>query len=109
MTTAEIPAGPTSSPSDDHGGLTPLGYKIFLDRYALKDMSKKSIAPGDTVVVVVDQKTGQREIGAVTARNDSTVAVELRDGGTVQQAIEHVDKPLETHPAQMVARVARGI
>jgi ribonucleoside-diphosphate reductase alpha chain len=108
MTTAEIP-GREHPSADDQGGLGPLGYKIFLDRYAHKDMTKKSIAPGDTVVVVVDQKTGQREIGTVTARSDSTVAVELRDGGTVQQAIEHVDKPLETHPAQMVARVARGI
>jgi ribonucleoside-diphosphate reductase alpha chain len=109
MTTAEIPAGQHPHRPDDQGGLSPLGYKIFLDRYALKDMTKRSIAPGDTVVVVVDQKTGQREIGTVTARNDSTVVVELRDGGSVQQAIEHVDKPLETHPAQMVARVARGI
>jgi len=109
MTTAEIPAEQQSGRPEDQGGLGPLGYKIFLDRYALKDMTKKSIAPGDTVVVVIDKKTGQREIGTVTARNDSTVVVELRDGGSIQQAIEHVDKPLETHPAQMVARVARGI
>ncbi|MGE0540263.1 MAG: adenosylcobalamin-dependent ribonucleoside-diphosphate reductase [Dehalococcoidia bacterium] len=109
MTTAEIPAGQHFDRSGDQGGLGPLGYKIFLDRYALKDMTKRSIAPGDTVVVVVDQKTGQREIGTVTARNDSTVVVELREGGSIQQAIEHVDKPLETHPAQMVERVARGI
>jgi hypothetical protein len=109
MTTAEIPAGQQFGRPDDRGGLGALGYKIFLDRYALKDMTKKSIAPGDTVVVVVDQKTGQREIGTVTARNDATVVVELREGGSVQQSIDHVDKPLETHPAQMVARVARGI
>src|SRR5688572_15196112 len=67
MTTAEIP-GREHASADDQGGLGPLGYKIFLDRYAHKDMTKKSIAPGDTVVVVVDQKTGQREIGTVTAR-----------------------------------------
>jgi adenosylcobalamin-dependent ribonucleoside-diphosphate reductase len=109
MTTAEIPAGHPFNRPDDQGGLGALGYKIFLDRYALKDMTKQSIAPGDTVVVVIDQKTGQREIGTVTARNDSTVVVELREGGSIQQAIEHVDKPLETHPSQMVARVARGI
>lgn len=109
MTTAEIPAGGVEQIGDQQGGLGALGYKIFLDRYALKDMTKQTISPGDTVVVVVDQKSGQREIGTVTARNHATVAVELRDGGTVQQAIEHVDKPLETHPAQMVARVAAGI
>jgi ribonucleoside-diphosphate reductase alpha chain len=109
MTTAELPTNAGQPPTDDHGGLGALGYKIFLDRYALKDMTKRSIAPGDVVVVVVDQKTGQREIGTVTARNDQTVAVELREGGTIQQALEHVDKPLETHPSQMVARVAHGI
>ena len=45
--------------------LTPLGEKIFLDRYALKDGSKRSLKDGDTVVAVVDSKTGQREIGTV--------------------------------------------
>jgi len=107
MTTTQLPAG--QSAEDERGGLGPLGYKIFLDRYAVKDMTKQSIAPGDTVVVVVNQQTGQREIGTVTAKNNHTVAVELREGGSVQVALEHCDKPLETLPQQMVARVARGI
>ena len=41
-----------------------LGYKIFLDRYAQKDMTRASLAIGDTVIVVVNAKTGQREIGS---------------------------------------------
>ena len=32
--------------------LTPLGEKIFLDRYALKDGTKRSLKDGDTVVVL---------------------------------------------------------
>lgn len=89
--------------------LTELGEKIFLDRYALKDMAKTSLAPGDVVVVCVDTKTGQREIGTARSVQAGRVTVDLRDGQTVERAVEHVDKPLETRPAQMMARVARGI
>ncbi len=49
--------------------LNELGEKIFLDRYALKDMTKKSLAVGDTVIVCVNQKTRQREIGVVRERD----------------------------------------
>jgi ribonucleotide reductase alpha subunit len=86
-----------------------LGYKIFLDRYAQKDMTRATLQVGDTVIVVVDSKTGQREIGTVTALNLPQVTVQLRDGETVQRDLEHVDKPLETMPEQMMDRVAAGI
>ncbi|HSH83130.1 MAG TPA: adenosylcobalamin-dependent ribonucleoside-diphosphate reductase [Herpetosiphonaceae bacterium] len=89
--------------------LNELGEKIFLDRYALKDMTKRSLAVGDTIIVCVDQKTRQREIGSVLGLSDGRVKVELRDGTITEQNIEDVDKPLETQPAQMMARVARGI
>jgi ribonucleoside-diphosphate reductase alpha chain len=89
--------------------LNELGEKIFLDRYALKDMTKRSLAVGDTVIVCVDQKTRQREIGTVTLLKGSRVTIELRDGTVTEQGIEDVDKPLETTPAQMMDRVARGI
>ncbi len=89
--------------------LNELGEKIFLDRYALKDMTKRSLTVGDTVIVCVDQKTRQREIGAVTHLNGGRVTIELRDGTITEQGIEDVDKPLETTPEQMMARVARGI
>ncbi len=45
--------------------LSELGEKIFLDRYAVKDMKRETLAIGDTVVVLVNPKTGQREIGVV--------------------------------------------
>ena len=86
-----------------------LGYKIFLDRYAQKDMTRATLAVGDLVIVVVDSKTGQREIGRVTALNLPTVTVELLDGTVVTRDVEHVDKPIETDPSQMMDRVAAGV
>jgi ribonucleoside-diphosphate reductase alpha chain len=86
-----------------------LGYKIFLDRYAQKDMTRATLAVGDIVIVVVNPQTGQREIGTVTAMNLPKVTVLLKDGETVERDLEHVDKPLETEPSQMMDRVARGI
>jgi ribonucleoside-diphosphate reductase alpha chain len=76
--------------------LNELGEKIFLDRYALKDMTKRSLAAGDTVIVCVNQKTRQREIGTVLHLGDGRVTIELRDGTVTEQAFEDVDKPLET-------------
>lgn len=86
-----------------------LGYKIFLDRYAQKDMTRATLAVGDTVIVVVNGQTGQREIGTVTALALPQVTIELRDGETVTRDVEHVDKPIETEPGQMMDRVAAGI
>ena len=86
-----------------------LGYKIFLDRYAQKDMTRSSLSVGDTVIVVVNTKTGQREIGTVSALDLPQVTVALLDGETVVRDLEHVDKPIETEPALMMTRVARGV
>ncbi len=86
-----------------------LGYKIFLDRYAQKDMTRSTLAVGDTVIVVVNAKTGQREIGEAVAINLPRVTVRLLDGETVVRDLEHVDKPIETEPEQMMNRVAHGV
>ncbi|MEL6527905.1 MAG: ribonucleoside-diphosphate reductase, adenosylcobalamin-dependent, partial [Chloroflexota bacterium] len=86
-----------------------LGYKIFLDRYAQKDMTRETLSVGDTVIVVVDGSTGQREVGTVTAINLPNVTIKLKAGDIVERDIENVDKPLETDPAQMMDRVARGV
>lgn len=99
---------------DDVNKLSPLGEKIFLDRYALKDGAKETLGLGDTVVVVVDQATGQREIGIVSDMRSNPqgdwdiVSVKLRDGTEVERSLEHVDKPLETKVEQLMERVARG-
>jgi ribonucleoside-diphosphate reductase alpha chain len=90
--------------------LNEIGYKIFLDRYALKDGKKDSLKIGDVVVVCTNLETSQREIGTVTQMIGGEVTVRLRvDGSEVSRAIEHIDKPIETDPAQMHRRIARGI
>ncbi|MBL8130660.1 MAG: hypothetical protein JNL42_02275, partial [Anaerolineae bacterium] len=98
-----------NAPTTDKNALNELGFKIFLDRYAQKDMTRETLAVGDLVIVVVDSKTGQREIGRVTAIDLPKVQIALLDGENVERDVEHVDKPLETEPGQMMDRVARGI
>ncbi len=89
--------------------LNTLGEKIFLDRYALKDGTKETLKIGDLVIVCVDLKSGQREVGVIRGMSGQKVEVELRDGERVLRSIEHVDKPLETSPEETMDRVARGI
>ena len=90
--------------------LSPLGRKIFLDRYALKDVKKETLKVGDIVVAVSNVATGQREIGVVTSLGkDDAITVKLDDGVVLNVKREDIDKPLETDPAQMLARVAKGI
>ena len=89
--------------------LSPLGRKTFLDRYALKDAKKETLAVDDTVVVVVNKATGQREIGKVTDINGSKVNVELEDGTKQELSIEQLDKPIETDPSTMIDRVAKAL
>src|SRR6201994_2274715 len=99
----------------DNNQLSELGQKIFLDRYALKDMRKRTLSPGDMVIVCVDSKTGQREIGVITQMDSEAaggagrVTVTLKDGAQIDCLTEHVSKPIETVPEQMMERVARGI
>ena len=62
-----LEGGQGEMPQDEANRLSELGEKIFLDRYALKDVAKETLAVGDTVVVCVDLKSGQREIGTVRA------------------------------------------
>lgn len=89
--------------------LKPLGRKIFLDRYALKDGQKDSLSVGDMVVVMTNAETGQREVGKIETLNDGHVQVKLEDGTEFTKQLEHIDKPVETDPSHMIARVARGI
>jgi ribonucleoside-diphosphate reductase alpha chain len=102
--TAQVLSDPRES---NH--LHPLGEKIFLDRYALKESNKAAIEPGDLVLVCVDLKSGQREVGTVREIEDDGVTVELREGETVHRSFDYVDKPLELNPEQMLDRVAKGI
>ncbi len=91
--------------------LSELGEKIFLDRYAVKDVKRETVAVGDTVVVLVNPKTGQREIGIIDSLNLETkeVKIKMRDGSIEDRTLEHIDKPLETKPEQMFERIAKHI
>jgi ribonucleoside-diphosphate reductase alpha chain len=89
--------------------LTPLGRKIFLDRYAQKDGKKSTLKVDDLVVAVSNPQTGQREIGKVLSISGDAVTVLLEDGTEIQTTREHVDKPTETEPSEMLSRVAKGI
>ena len=85
---------PSAMPEEHANQLSELGEKIFLDRYALKDVAKETLSEGDTVVVCVDLKTGQREVGTARRIVNQTVTVELRDGTTVAPFAE----PVRTSP-----------
>jgi ribonucleoside-diphosphate reductase alpha chain len=91
--------------------LSELGEKIFLDRYAVKDIKRETLAVGDTVVVLVNPKTGQREIGTIESISSETreVSVRMRGGELEYRTIEHIDKPLELLPEQMFDRIAKHI
>lgn len=88
--------------------LTPLGRKIFLDRYAQKDAKKDTLKVNDLVVVVSNPKTGQREIGNIVSIHQDDLSVKLEDGTIVNATRETVDKPIETQPGEMLSRVAKG-
>jgi len=105
------PDAATDTTVDDRNQLHELGYKIFLDRYAVKDTTKETLALGDLVLVNVNLDTGQKEVGTVTSLNPAqkTAIITLNEGGTVERTYEHVDKPLETRPSQMLDRVAHGV
>lgn len=92
-------------------GLSPLGHKIFLDRYALKDTKKETLAVGDIVIVKIGDGP-QREIGTVMVIDQVNGQLTVRllaDGKDVERRIGDVDKPLETDPLQMAQRVAKAI
>src|SRR3989338_8502077 len=90
--------------------LNEIGYKIFLDRYAVKDRTKGGITVGDTVVVCTNLETSQREIGVVTKIDGEDITVKLRvDGSEVVRTDEHVDRPIETDPAAMHKRLGKGM
>ena len=63
------------------------------------------------MIVVINAKTGQREIGTAVAISTCRKSRSncLTDGEIVVRDLEHVDKPIETEPGQMMDRVARGV
>ncbi len=91
-------------------GMTDLGYKIFLDRYSLKDVQRTSLQTDDVVIAIVNAK-GHREIGWITSidRDNNQVVIDLVNGKTESLHIDQVDKPLELDPLDMAKRVSHAI
>lgn len=88
-----------------------LSEKIFLDRYANKDLNTDHIQAGDTVLVLTkdDPKFPQKEVGEVTERNGKTLTVHLRNGETAELLAEKAVRPLEKTPDQMWGRLADAL
>lgn len=91
--------------------LSGLSEKIFLDRYALKDLNTDHIQVGDTVIVLTkdDTKFPQKEVGEVLSRVDNTIEVKLRNGSIVTASVSKATKSLETSPEQLWDRLATAV
>ena len=90
-------------------GLTDLGYRLFLDRYALKDGTRESLAEDDVVLYRPDPVNPKKEVWRVKAVDNGSIELfaGLDSSETLLVPKEHVDKPLELDPKQMWERAAK--
>ena len=92
-----------------HIEMTPIQRKILLDRYARKDVTRKSPFTVGQTVITTDEP---REIGTITYIEDygsGNVIVTLDDGTARTVHPDFLDIPLETTARQVIERVAKGI
>ncbi|CCQ94440.1 Ribonucleoside-diphosphate reductase NrdZ [[Clostridium] ultunense Esp] len=91
--------------------LTGLSEKIFLDRYAMKDLDPDHIERGDTVIVLTkdDPKFPQKEVAEVLERSGERIRVRTRNGQELLIPLKDATKALETSPEQMWDRLAKAI
>jgi ribonucleoside-diphosphate reductase alpha chain len=99
---------------------------VMLDRYAFKDMEKKTLKVGDFVVLTLkqDPKFPARGLGYVTdidwTERKATVKVEESylgalddpkeiETGIVTRKLDLIEKPLEVYYEQIAKRVAKGL
>lgn len=95
----------------EHKPLEGLSEKIFLDRYAMKDLDYKNTKVGDTVLVLTkdDPKFPQKEVGEIVALEGNQVSILLRNGETITTTVEKTTRPIEVTPEAMWDRLARAI
>ncbi|WP_255298365.1 adenosylcobalamin-dependent ribonucleoside-diphosphate reductase [Brevibacillus dissolubilis] len=88
-----------------------LSEKIFLDRYAMKDLNYKKTTVGDTVLVLTkdDPKFPQKEVGEVIALNNNIATIQLRSGDTFESPLERTTRPLELTPEALWDRLATAL
>lgn len=83
---------------------------IFLDRYAQKDPQRR-FRPGELAVVQVkdDPRAPEKEVGRIVTSGRERATVQLvQTGEVIERPLKLVERPLETHPAQMWDRMARA-
>ena len=96
-------------------GMSELGYTILLDRYGQKDPQKKqNLKVGDIVIAIVDNESSdmkqRREVAEVIKINGDKITVYLmNEQSEITLNINLIDRPLETNPQDLQARVAKGI
>lgn len=103
---------------------TELSYKVFLDRYSSKSISKGDAKPGDLVLHLLNPQKGQRELARVVAlepggkiRLSYLTGFEVNaDGDSVTLVgqersvpIEGIDVPSEYTMRQLAARVGTAL
>ncbi len=89
--------------------LNEIGRRIFLDRYAVKQVAK-SPKVNDIAIYVSDEKTGHRNLGKIYEVYAGKVKILPDDSDKlVIKLISEIDIPVETEPEQMFARVACGV
>ena len=83
-----------------------LGYRIFFDRYALKDTEDKDFHEGD--FVAESKNPGQREIGTIIEIGNK-IKIRTESGREISADPSRVEKILESNEEQMFNRIAAGI
>lgn len=98
----------------DTGFSSDLSWKVFLDRYAQKDLNRE-FHVDDLAIVVVEPhpKWPKKEIGRVTAIDGDRITVDLLTGDQAGESLDRsrleCDRPIETTLAQVADRVAQGV
>jgi ribonucleoside-diphosphate reductase alpha chain len=88
-----------------------LSEKIFLDRYAEKDLNTDHAKVGDVVLVLTldDPKFPKKEVGEIVARDGKQLQIRLRNGQTIDSTLDHITLPKEQTPEELWDRLARAI
>ncbi len=97
------------------GFQTELSWKIFLDRYTMKD-PQRDFKVGDLVIALVEPhpKWPKKDVGEVKALLDNDyLSIELITGPQKGEIIERrhteCDRPLETTIHEVASRIAKGV
>lgn len=96
-------------------GTSELSWKIFLDRYTVKDPSR-SFEVGDLAIALVEAhpKWPKKDIGIVRALlPDRYLSIELitgpQKGELIERRVVECDRPTETSIQQVAQRIASGV